>query len=48
MTCDSKYLLSGQFKYPAVQRYVHDLTAEMGEHIDSITGTLSMFIEVGV
>ncbi|KAG2156855.1 WD40-repeat-containing domain protein [Suillus bovinus] len=38
----------GQFKYPAVQRYVHDLMAEMGEHIDSITGTLSMFIEVGV
>ncbi|OJA11366.1 hypothetical protein AZE42_05152 [Rhizopogon vesiculosus] len=38
----------GQFKYPAVQRYVHDLTAEMGEHIDIITGTLSMFIEVGV
>lgn len=30
-----------------MQRYVHDLTAEMGEHIDSITGTLSMFIEVG-
>lgn len=38
----------GQFKYPAVQRYVHDLTAEMGEHIDCITETLSMFIEVGV
>ncbi|KAH7907662.1 WD40-repeat-containing domain protein [Hygrophoropsis aurantiaca] len=38
----------GQFKYPAVQRYIHDLTAEMGEHIDTITGTLSMFIEVGV
>jgi len=31
-----------------VQRYVHDLTAEMGEHIDSITETLSMFIEVGM
>ncbi|KAG0696113.1 hypothetical protein DFH29DRAFT_1004842 [Suillus ampliporus] len=45
---DSNSLISGQFKYPAVQRYVHDLTAEMGEHIDSITGTLSMFIEVGV
>ncbi|KAF7360499.1 Catabolite degradation [Mycena venus] len=30
----------GQFRYPAVQRYVHDLTAEMGEHIDSITSTL--------
>ncbi|KIJ61612.1 hypothetical protein HYDPIDRAFT_31215 [Hydnomerulius pinastri MD-312] len=38
----------GQFKYPAVQRYIHDLTSEMGEHIDSITSTLSMFIEVGV
>ncbi|KAJ7167367.1 WD40-repeat-containing domain protein [Mycena crocata] len=38
----------GQFRYPAVQRYVHDLTAEMGEHIDSITSTLVMFVEVGV
>ncbi|EIW78473.1 WD40 repeat-like protein [Coniophora puteana RWD-64-598 SS2] len=38
----------GQFKYPAVQRYIHDLTTEMGEHIDTITSTLSMFIEVGV
>ncbi|KAF9225897.1 hypothetical protein BS17DRAFT_777834 [Gyrodon lividus] len=38
----------GQFKYPAVQRYIHDLTSEMGEHVDSITSTLSMFIEVGV
>jgi len=45
--CSSKSHVSGQFKYPAVQRYVHDLTAEMGEHIDTITGTLSMFIEVG-
>ncbi|KAG2351687.1 hypothetical protein BDR07DRAFT_1500637 [Suillus spraguei] len=31
-----------------LKRYVHDLTAEMGEHIDCITETLSMFIEVGV
>ncbi|KAK0192616.1 hypothetical protein F5146DRAFT_1102483 [Armillaria mellea] len=38
----------GQFRYPAVQRYIHDLTSEMGEHIDSITSTLSMFIEIGV
>ncbi|KAG2343040.1 hypothetical protein BDR05DRAFT_976122 [Suillus weaverae] len=37
-----------QFKYPGVQRHVHDLAVEMGEHSDSITGTLSMFIEVGV
>ncbi|KAF7325948.1 Catabolite degradation [Mycena kentingensis (nom. inval.)] len=44
--CLSVY--QGQFRYPAVQRYVHDLAAEMGEHIDSITATLVMFVEVGV
>ncbi|KAI8972801.1 WD40 repeat-like protein [Trametes punicea] len=38
----------GQFKYPAVQRYLHDLSSEMGEHIDSITSSLSVFIEIGV
>ncbi|KAJ7204755.1 quinon protein alcohol dehydrogenase-like superfamily [Mycena pura] len=37
-----------QFRYPAVQRYVHDLASEMGEHLDSITSTLVMFVEVGV
>ncbi|KAF8552230.1 WD40 repeat-like protein [Imleria badia] len=37
-----------QFRSPAVQRYVHDLTTEIGDHIDNITGTLSMFIEIGV
>lgn len=37
----------GQFKYPAVQRYLHDLTSEMGEHLDSITSSLSIFIEIG-
>ncbi|KAJ7640774.1 hypothetical protein DFH06DRAFT_1477707 [Mycena polygramma] len=36
----------GQFRYPAVQRYVHDLTTEMGEHIDSISSTLVLFSEV--
>lgn len=39
---------TGQFRYPAVQRYVHDLSAEMGSHLDNITSTLCMFIEVGV
>ncbi|OJT12118.1 hypothetical protein TRAPUB_11343 [Trametes pubescens] len=38
----------GQFKYPAVQRYLHDLSSEMGEHIDNITSSLSVFIEIGV
>ncbi|KAF9568278.1 WD40 repeat-like protein [Agrocybe pediades] len=39
---------AGQFRYPAVQRYIHDLSAEMGTHIDELTSSLSMFIEVGV
>ncbi|KAJ8082886.1 hypothetical protein PM082_008743 [Marasmius tenuissimus] len=38
----------GQFRYPAIQRYIHDLAMEMGEHIDGITSSLNMFIEVGV
>ena len=38
---------SGQFKYPAVQRYLHDLSTDLGEHIESITSALSLFIEVG-
>ncbi|KAG2067007.1 WD40 repeat-like protein [Suillus decipiens] len=52
--CDLKYWASclpeykGQFRYPAVQRYIHDLTSEIGEHIDNITVNLSMFIEIGV
>ncbi|KAJ7906092.1 hypothetical protein B0H13DRAFT_2333833 [Mycena leptocephala] len=36
----------GQFGYPAIQRYVHDLTTGMGQHIDSIAPILIMFIEV--
>ncbi len=47
-TVHSKLTLSiDQFKYPAVQRYLHDLTGEMGEHLDSITSSLSIFIEIG-
>ncbi|KAG2032999.1 WD40-repeat-containing domain protein [Suillus americanus] len=52
--CDLKYWASclpeykGQFRYPAVQRYIHDLTSEIGEHVDNITVNLSMFIEIGV
>ncbi|KAG2070338.1 hypothetical protein BDR04DRAFT_1231774 [Suillus decipiens] len=44
----SSQLVSGQFRYSAVQCYIHDLTTEIGEHIDSITVNLSMFIEIGV
>ncbi|KAH0836509.1 hypothetical protein J3R83DRAFT_8147 [Lanmaoa asiatica] len=45
-SCLAEY--KSQFRSPAVQRYVHDLTTEIGDHIDNITGTLSMFIEIGV
>ncbi|KAG7095415.1 hypothetical protein E1B28_006164 [Marasmius oreades] len=41
-------IYQGQFRYPAVQRYIQDLASEMGEHIDNITASLNMFIEVGV
>ncbi|KAF8558609.1 WD40 repeat-like protein [Imleria badia] len=37
-----------QFRSPAVQRYVHDLTTEIGDRIVNMTGTLSIFIEIGV
>ena len=39
--------VEGQFRYPAVQRYLHDLTSEMGEHLDSINSSLSVFIDIG-
>ena len=38
----------GQFKFPAVRRYLHDLSAEMGEHLDNITTALQMFLEIGM
>lgn len=45
--CPGQHNILGQFRYPAVQRYVHDLAEEMGTHIDSITSTLVMFVEIG-
>lgn len=45
-SCLDEY--KSQFRSAAVQRYVHDLTSEIGDHVDSITVTLSMFIEIGV
>jgi len=38
---------TGQFRNPSVQRYIHDLSADIGEHIEELTSSLSMFIEVG-
>lgn len=39
---------SGQFKFPAVQRYVHDLCGEMGDHLETISSSLAMFLEIGI
>jgi hypothetical protein len=38
---------TGNLRNPAVQRYLHDLSSDLGEHIASITSALSLFIEVG-
>ncbi|KAG0698098.1 hypothetical protein DFH29DRAFT_878273 [Suillus ampliporus] len=38
----------GQFRYPAGQHYIHDLTSEIGNRIDNITVNLSMLIEIGI
>jgi hypothetical protein len=37
----------GHFRDPAVQRYLHEISSDLGEHIASITSALSVFIEVG-
>lgn len=39
--------VTGQFKNPSVQRYIHDLSADIGEHIEELTSSLSVFIGVG-
>ncbi|TDL22745.1 WD40 repeat-like protein [Rickenella mellea] len=38
----------GQFRFPSVQRYLHDITSEMEEHLDTITSSLTVFLEVGI
>ncbi|KAF9220004.1 WD40 repeat-like protein [Gyrodon lividus] len=42
------YGYKNQFRSPAVQRYTHDLTTEIGSHIDNITVALSIFMEIGI
>lgn len=38
---------AGQFRLTSVREYVHGLTPEMGNHIDVVASTLSMFIDIG-
>ncbi|KAH7345391.1 WD40-repeat-containing domain protein [Rhizoctonia solani] len=38
----------GQLKYVAVARYINDLTEDLGEHMESMMGSLQTFIDVGV
>ncbi|KAF9244203.1 WD40-repeat-containing domain protein [Melanogaster broomeanus] len=42
------YGYKNQFRSPAVQRYAHDLTSEIGAHMDNVTVALSIFIEIGI
>jgi len=37
----------GKLKSLAVRRYVHELMMDVGEHLNSVSTALSMFIEVG-
>ncbi|KAI9465719.1 WD40 repeat-like protein [Lactarius psammicola] len=38
----------GNFRSPAVQRYLHELMTDVSEHLSSVSAALSMFIEVGI
>ena len=38
---------SGRFRNPAVQRYLHNLSSDLGERVTSVTSALSLFVEVG-
>jgi hypothetical protein len=38
----------GKLRSPAVQRYLHEVMTDVGEHISSVSAALSMFIEVGI
>ncbi|TFY77336.1 hypothetical protein EWM64_g6675 [Hericium alpestre] len=39
---------TGQFRYPGVKRYLHDLSSEVGDHLESISTAVSLFVEIGV
>lgn len=45
--CLSDVLL-GHYKDPAVQRYMNDITSEIAHHLETITSSLSMYIEIGM
>ncbi|KAI9509318.1 WD40-repeat-containing domain protein [Russula earlei] len=38
----------GKLKSPTVRRYLHELMEDVGEHLNSVSTALSMFIEVGI
>ncbi|KAJ7598512.1 hypothetical protein C8J56DRAFT_168138 [Mycena floridula] len=46
VSCLEQY--RGQFHYPSVKRYLHDLSSDLGVQLDNLTSTISMFIEVAV
>ncbi|KAF8997103.1 hypothetical protein BDQ17DRAFT_1429310 [Cyathus striatus] len=42
------YTYTGQFRKQFVRKYLHDLSNEMGEHIDNTIASVSEFKEVGI
>ncbi|KAK7690720.1 hypothetical protein QCA50_005819 [Cerrena zonata] len=39
---------AGQFQYPAVRQYIHDISSDLGEHLQHIASAIRLFIENGV
>jgi WD repeat-containing protein 26 len=39
---------AGSFATPAIRKYVHEISGEMGIHLETITRALHDFVEVGV
>ena len=42
------YDCEGKLRSPVVQRYLHELMTDVGEHLSTVSAALSMFIEVGL
>ncbi|KZV92647.1 hypothetical protein EXIGLDRAFT_836264 [Exidia glandulosa HHB12029] len=38
----------GQLRFPGVTQYIHDLSIEIGEHLDAVTNAFVVLVEVGV
>jgi hypothetical protein len=48
MTVQLLEFIIGQFRTHSIASHVHELTEEMGAHIEAVTDALTTFIDVGV